>query len=414
MIKKLFTVIIFLGYSAFFCSVHAQGTKESMFGNAKAEALVKEGNVLWSYQKADEALEKYRQASVADPKASAPWSSQAAIFFTAAKLTKPEFVEEYRARSKALAQKALQLNAEDPVALEVLRGLVAPSPQEQLTSNQEAARLFSEAEDLFQRHDFKAAVVKYEAAAAQDPKFARAVLYAGDAYFQLQNFDQAEKLYRKSLDIDPRNFQGWRFLAHAQDKLGRPPEVIKLSLIKSIEIQPNYMPAWDWYAQVSANSGQVLKPISVKRYADLKPVEKDGKKSFGVEIDASIKDATEENGGAAWFLYALAKVPLMATQEATAGANLNGEEKALLSPFRLEKAAWTQVFSSKEFVKKINQPTLGLLQQAAQNQELDAAIFILFFEEAYRPDFEAWKKENPTGLQKFIEKYGVRPSIAKK
>jgi len=48
-------------------------------------------------------------------------------------------------------------------------------------------------------------------------------------------------------------------------------------------------------------------------------------------------------------------------------------------------------------------------QNFAKEGQLEAAIFIFFFQEEFRTDFEIWKKTHPTGIQQFIDKFRVRP-----
>jgi hypothetical protein len=37
------------------------------------------------------------------------------------------------------------------------------------------------------------------------------------------------------------------------------------------------------------------------------------------------------------------------------------------------------------------------------------ALLLLRYKEAFRPDFEAWKKRNPQAIRAFIQDYGLRP-----
>lgn len=397
--------------------------RELVYGNEKAYSLIKEGDVLQSQEKLNEALAKYRAASEADPKASGPWSSMASIFFSAAKSAKPEQVETYRAQAKGLAQKALQLYSGDPMAMEVLRQLDTPMTQVSMTENQEAARLFNQGENFFQQHDFKNALSKYEAAFAADPQFARAVLYAGDCYFQLGDFEKAEKLYRQALDLEPRNFQGWRFLAHAQMKLTRPLEMVKLSLIKSLEIQPNYMPAWDWYELVHDIEGTKLTKINVTRMAQVKPQKKDKETTYSIELvqqegkDAkgtkgtkSTKDAIDakDADSATWLAYALLKANNLSGGKDPITGLVRAEP---LTPFKTEVEAWRFALGNVKLRDQVKSPLLKTLVKAEADQQLETAIFLFLYEEAFRSEFEAWKKQNPLALQRFVEHYLVRPSF---
>lgn len=393
-------------------SVHAQTPEEKLFGNAKAKALLHDGNVLWSQQKVNEAIEKFRLAGEADPKASGPWSNAAALYLFVSNHTDAKYVEEYRNMANAFANKALTLYSADPLAQETLRELATPSVNRPKEFDSEAMTLFNEGENFFQRGDFRTALKKYELAFAKDTTFAKAILYSGDCYFHLGEFNEADLRYHKALDIDPQNYQAWRFLAHAQFKLGHAPEVIKLSLLKAIEIQPNYIPAWDWYAALSEADGVPLQTLDIKRLAKVKVTQNGAEKSYTVEVDSSIDPEKKDSDSTAWLHYGIAKATLLAGGTINEEAQLNLHADGYLSAFESELLVWKEVFSTKEQSSLLKNPLLKQFRQFVLEGEIEAAIFVFFFEEPFRADFEKWKKAHPMGIQKFIAKYALRPSPA--
>ena len=408
--KHLLKIVLFL-CCHFAFGVHAQ-TDDVLFGNTKSKALIDEGNALWSQLKINEALEKFSLASKADPMASGPWSHTAALYMFASTKTDPKYVEEYRERARGAATRALELFAGDPLAQETLRSLMAPSTPTLASSSRDAMEFFNEAERLFQSRDFQAAIKKYEKAFALDPAFAEAILYAGDCYFQLGNFDEAEIRYRQSINVNPRNFQAWRFLAHAQTKLGRPLEVIKLSLLKSIEVQPNYLPAWEQYSALTEMQNGPLQVLNANRPVRLKANKKDGKQSFDIVVDPKIDTKGTDVDSAVWLQYGLIKATLLA-----AGESKDSTVKLVskvASPFDAELLSWKTVFQQEHEKADLRDPLLQRLRQFVKEEQIEAAIFIFFFDESYRTEFENWKKSHPLGIQQFIEKYALRPSPLKK
>ncbi|MBC3872946.1 tetratricopeptide repeat protein [Undibacterium flavidum] len=363
---------------------------------------------MWSKLEINEALEKFSLASKADPKASGPWSHTAALYLFASTKTDPQYIEEYRDRARAAASRALELFVGDPLAQETLRSLAAPSTPGITPANREAMDSFNEAERLFQSRDFLAAINKYEKAFALDPTFAEAILYAGDCYFQLAKFDEAEIRYRKSIDINPRNFQAWRFLAHAQTKMGRPIEMVKLSLLKSIEIQPNYLPAWDQYSALTQISDRPLQALNAKRPVHLKVNNKDGAQNYTIEIDPKIDAKGGDVDSAIWLQYGISKANFLAAKK-SGDANVKSMSK-VTSPFDTERLSWKSIFYEEHENAKLRDPLLQQLRQFVKDGQIEAAIFIFFFDESYRTEFESWKKMHPLGIQQFIEKYALRPS----
>lgn len=399
-----------------FCSLgsnaHAQTAEELLFGNAKAKALLHDGNVLWSQQKINDAFEKFRLAGEADPKASGPWSNAAALYYFASNHTDAKYVEEYREMARSYAIKALKLNDADPLAQETLRELTAPSSNKPLEFSSIAINLFNEGENFFQRSDFRAALGKYEQAFAQAPNFAKAVLYAGDCYFQLGEFKEAEIRYNKALDLDPQNYQAWRFLAHAHLKLGHPPEVIKFSLLKAIEIQPNYFPAWDWYAALSEEDGMKLRPLNTRRLANVTVTKNGAEKSYAVEFDPTIANNQSDSDSATWTHYGIVKALLLNSESLPLADQVRFNTEPNMSMFKRELLTWKEVFNAERRNVTLQNPLLSLLRQSVIDGEIEAAIFIFFFDETFRPDFEEWKKTHPMGIRNFVEKYRLRPSPA--
>ncbi|MEO7577390.1 MAG: tetratricopeptide repeat protein, partial [Massilia sp.] len=188
--------------------------------NPAAKALMDEGWAAKAAQHYQEAADKFSAAAKADPQASAPLSALAALVFNLTPGDGPK-AESGRKQVRFLVQRALALAPFDPVAQEILRLLddVTPAPLHLATPA--AAPLFAEAEALFEKRDYDAAVAKYEAAAAADPLLSRAWVYAGDCFFMREQYVEAERRYRKGAEIEPLNSQAWRFLSDALLKQGK-------------------------------------------------------------------------------------------------------------------------------------------------------------------------------------------------
>jgi tetratricopeptide (TPR) repeat protein len=92
-------------------------------------------------------------------------------------------VAKVREQADAAAQQALQKHPNDPIALEVLRGLTDGKP---LPLHQPNAKpsLPCTKESLFNQRKLDEARVQYERAAALDPRYSTAWIYAGDFYFR--------------------------------------------------------------------------------------------------------------------------------------------------------------------------------------------------------------------------------------
>lgn len=130
--KKIITLLLAL---ALVCVAgHAQGLVPI---NAEAESLIHQGHALQTQGKYKDAFEKFSAAAQADPQASLPLSSIAGMLLSMAKQTQEAGALKLRQQAEDMARQALQKHANDPVA-------------------------------------------HYERAAALDPNYSQAWIYAGD------------------------------------------------------------------------------------------------------------------------------------------------------------------------------------------------------------------------------------------
>lgn len=76
-----------------------------------------------------------------------------------------------------------------------------------------AEALFNEGETLFAAGQYEEALASYAAAAEQRPELAELVVYQGDCLYRLQRIEEAEALFRKAVEMDPKSVMAHRFLA---------------------------------------------------------------------------------------------------------------------------------------------------------------------------------------------------------
>jgi len=380
--------------------VWAQQTSP-ILGNERCQALSREGQALKVDNKYNEALAKYREAASADPKASMPLSLMAGLFLEASGLTDPKNVESYRNQAKALAQEALGRQADDPMALEVLRGLSGETRESVGSSSTEARKAYDEAESWYGKGQYPEALERYLAAFAKDPTFAKAVLYAGDCHFALKAFAKAEACYLKATELDPNDAQAWRFLADAQVSLQRPLGEVKANLLKAIAAQPNYLPAWARYEEVRKMEGTPLKVFRPEVRAGLVKDPKTGKATIQL---AELKQDDGSLDSPLWLAYGVSLVA--AETDVSKG-------EAPRSPFQAQLYAWEKTLAIAQELapekKPIKDPTLNQFKAFGEAKHLETAILLFLYRESFRPDLEAWKKKNPKAIASFLEVFSLRP-----
>lgn len=358
--------------------------------------LTLDGVALVAQGQYQQALEKFNEAEKADPLSSEPYSGRASAFFSASKITKSDNVEKYRQQAANLAQVALKRNPSDVIALEVLRQL-SELDVDHYHPKENVIALVAEGEIFFGKREYKEALAKYEEAMKADPKYVEPIIFAGDCYFAQGKMPEATKYFQRATQVDPLAKQAWRFLADALVRQGQVNEA-REALYGAIAALPTYLPAWENLNSLTQPNG--LKRIIVKPKA---AYEIDSKtKAPTIKISDSELSKNEASSDLAlWLAYAVAHAP----------DNDQHEQKSV---FQVELSAWEKTFVVLgEFEGKdanlLVDPVIKQLQSFQKVGDLKPAIFLLTFKEAYRADFETWKKDHPTGIRDFIAKYSVRP-----
>ena len=360
---------------------------------AQAEAFQGQGK----YQ---EAMGKYEAASKAEPTSSLPLSLAAAMLSYVADRQAPEQRQATRDRARTLATGALRLSADDPVAQEVLRTLDdGPTPLHRPTPA--AGALMREAESQFMQRHYPEALAKYEAAMQADPQFSEAWVGAGDAYYAQKDWPHAEAMFKRATEIEPHNGQAWRYLADALFQQHHA-DAAESALFSGIAADPSQGPTWTKLAELRSVQNLPLKSLGLRRGVRV-ATGADGKST--VALDSPSEHGTEPPDLALRLSLGAAEV------------KLRGEDKAggtPRSPFQIELASWRTALQVVDEAQAksgqgLSEPALRQMQAFAHDGQLEPALLLLTFRQAYRPDLDAWIAAHPRGVKEFIDRYGVRP-----
>jgi tetratricopeptide (TPR) repeat protein len=352
----------------------------------KGIALLNQGRALDNERKFAEAMENFRAAALADPKASAPLSSMANLYYRlAVGQADQKEVARLRELATTAAHAALKVDQRDTTAMETLRLLADGTEQAQYQPTPEAKKAVHEGEILFYERKYAAAAEKYALASQLDPGYAEAILYEGDCYFMLDDMPGAESKFRQSLQINPLEGAGWRFLFDALIRQGKTEDA-QLAALSAIAALPSAKPSWSRMAQISEQAGRTLT-------------------AFVLTPRASFKDSTvtydpangPDGDGAVWLTYGMAQAR-------------ESIKKAPAAPFARKLAAWQTTLAVMQDLgaAKVKDQGLQDMLRFQKGGQLQAAIFLLQYQEDFRPEFEAWKKADPDAIRRFIDTFRVR------
>lgn len=387
--KRTALTLIFIALAGFAAlPAHAIYTE----GNPECQKLLHEGDEFRKVGKMNEALHSYADAAHADPASSAPASRVALLYFIVSTSTKPELVEDYRNKARAAAEEALRMEPTDHFALAVIRQLDNGVPVPRHTPKPDAYAELHLAEASFQKKQYDDAIAHYQKAVALDPQYDVAYVYMGDCYYATARYPEAEANYRHATELDPMNSQAWRFLSDALIRQGKFDEVPQV-LANGIAVAPNDIPSWDHLEAFLKSRNAPMQHLNLQRHASYDPAKK------SVNIDPAIVERKDELGLVIWMAYGMGQA--------------NASEKKE-SPFAVEYDSWHSTFAvlderaKPEDTKQLD-PAVARLYQFYKDGQLKPALLVLAYRESWRPDFEAWKKDNPQGVKTFIDTYHVRP-----
>ena len=356
--------------------------------------LLDEAQALDGQGKHTEALQKIKEAETLAPNAALPQAAAASVFYRLSTIAKPDKVEEMRRLARGLAGRAVALDPANPIGQEVLRLLddgLAPVRAISL----QAAPLLATAEQHFAKGNLREAISAYEAVKRADPQFSFAWVGAGNSYFGLKDFVQAEAQFRRATEIEAGNAQAWRFLGSALRQQGKF-DAAETALLSAIAVDPSQRPGWLMLAEMRARTQQPLQSLALRRGARVAQGT-DGK--YTISIDGPSGEKTPD--AAIRLARALAEI------------NLRNENKTR-SAYEIELASWRMALKIAQEAKAstregINDPGLLKMLALEQDGQLEPAILLLQFRQVYRPDLERWLAANPGGVKAFIDRYRLQP-----
>ena len=290
----------------------------------------------------------------------------------------------YRRQAEAFADKALRIDAQDREAVDV-RDRATGKRELVLRSVTYPARPQSDAADaLFDGGQWRAAIAKYEEAASIDTRCATLHLNIGQTHLQLGDMASAEKAFRKAVATEPNLEDAWLELSNLLRKRKRVEES-DAAAMGAVTARPNSPKGWFGVRAAQMRKG------ATPRFFIYKP-----KGSYSVRQKKIVVDSGQAPvDEAAWTVVAEAQRSVV-------------EADPTLGRAAIQIATWDKALrtiAATDKVSPVTDPTLRDMLAFHQGGQLKAAVFALLFQEAYRDEYEAWKKAEPDGLQRFIDTF---------
>ena len=156
--------------------------------------------------------------------------------------------------------------------------------------------------------------------------------------------------------------------------------------------------------QFQANHGIPMISLNLKPGATAGIDAGTGQATVQIQAEATAGDADAGSiDGAFW-------MALAAGQVNAAAAVQRGDKTA----FQADLEAWNAAFlvldkMAGTRLERLRDPALRILRSLSFKGELEPALLLLQYKEAYRPALEAWKTAHPGGVGKFIDTWHLMP-----
>jgi len=351
-----------------------------------------------------EALEQLEIGIARDPKDAQPLWIKAQVYREMAKQAKGWAAAWYRECAEEAAETLLELpdlernaGANAMSLLQHLRDDERPAAPEPTPA---ALKAFEAGETAFGREAWEEARTGYAQALKECPTFAKAALYLGDAYFAEGKMADAIRWFRTAAELDPGDPRAWRYMADAQTKAGQLKEA-EATMMSAIRVFPANRASWRPLVQLRQAQGRPMTRLRFRPGVTVgwKP---DGTQTLGV--DPAPADAQAQS---VWMILAGAVLD-------TIRVDARGEGPALKTRFQQERFFWDLALTAyAEACRNAKtEPRDRILRQFLAFQkdgQLEAALFLLRYREAFRADYEAWQKTYPGAIEAFLERYNLRP-----
>ncbi|HLH02300.1 MAG TPA: tetratricopeptide repeat protein [Bryobacteraceae bacterium] len=135
----------------------------------------------------------------------------------------------------------------------------APSPGYRESKDQQVIASMQAAEAAFARNDYAAALKGYSEAAAKDPTYYGAPLFAGDTAFRMRDTAKAGEWFEKAIAIDPDRETAYRYWGDALLAANQPDDALR-KFADAIIAQPYTRNTWAALQRWSQRTGRPLHP----------------------------------------------------------------------------------------------------------------------------------------------------------
>ena len=372
-----------------------------------------QANALWNAGKHIESLPLYEKLAHEHPE---QWLYQerlaVALDNAAAQQTDTAKIKDLLTRAKAAAQLAVKDNDPNAFIADMANLNIDAAIASLAVTPGTPKAIFQEGEKLFAKGDYAAAMEKYAAAAAADPKMYEAALYAGDAAYANKDLKDAEIWFAKAIAIDPNRETAYRYWGDALLKFASDPSRAKSREIDAIVAEPYTRLAWQGLTNWARIEKAVLASPKIQRPAG-PTVDPKNPSHINITIDPALTDDKKNPGASAWMMYSIVRASYQGDQFKKEFP----DEKQYRHTLKEESAALHAVVEGIANQKippdKLDESLRNLVELDKAGM-LDCWILINGADQGIAQDYPAYRKDHWKLLHDYIDRFvihgGVNPS----
>jgi tetratricopeptide (TPR) repeat protein len=366
-----------------------------------------QANALWNAGKHIEALPFYEKLAKEHPE---QWLYQerfgVALENKADQETDPAKIRDLLTRAKAAAQKAVEDKTPDLFVQNMANMDVDAAVASHAAIQPGTPRaIFQEGEKLFSKGDYAAAMEKYAAAAAADPKMYEAPLYAGDAAYSNKDLKTAGLWFAKAIAIDPNRETAYRYWGDAILKFGSDPYASKTKEIDAIVAEPYNRLSWQGIVNWARIEKAILASPKIQRPAG-PTVDAKNPNNINITIDPAATDDKKNPGASAWMMYSIVR----ASYHGDLFKKDFPDEKQYRHTLKEESTALHAVaegIANQKIPPDKLDESLRNIVELDKAGMLDCWILINGADQGIAQDYPAYRKEHWKLLHDYIDRFVV-------
>ena len=362
---------------------------------ADCRALLAKGDVKGAIQKTQAAVQQ-------NPDSALPHGVLSEVLLGSLPWTKPDMAAKFRQDVKAEAMKALAVDPAQPNALESLRYLEGRAHGVGALVSAPVMSQVDQAEAQLRSGHPEQAAQAFEEIEKAAPGVAGIACYAGDAWLAAGKTDPATSAYQRALKVKADCAPALVGLAVINARQGHLDEARDFAM-RAIQSDPAERHSWDAYEAIEKQAGRTLTHLSLPLFAVAKFPGKN-QVEWMVPLPEDLPDYKF------WEEYCLSINAGMEWSRHMA-RDANGAAIAR-SPFGISLDAWSKTVRALPSKDDPSwDPIIPWMRKFERSNQLQPAVFTLFFDPRWEGEYRAWLKSNPDEIRKFLQSYSVRPDF---